>query len=106
MMPEVELIFSPDCPNIGTVRHRLRVAFRQLGIAPRWTEWDQTSSEAPAYTREYASPTVLIGGRDIATAVRSHRASACRLYEQPAGNLMGAPSVESLLAALGELWRR
>ncbi len=100
MIPAVELVYAPGCPNVRLARERLRVALLQIGVEPRWTEWDRTSAGAPMYTRDYASPTVLIDGCDVDPSGNVESGDACRLYEGRDGGFVGAPSVETILDAL------
>lgn len=97
----VELIYSNDCPNIGTARRRLLQAFAACGIPPRWREWEQHDPAAPAQVRTYGSPTILVNGRDVADATPAiDGAAACRVYAGANGIVDGAPSVQRISDAL------
>jgi len=101
----VELIFSPDCPNVDLARGRLTEALSTLGRALAWTEWNRESSAAPEYARQYGSPTVLVDGRDVWASPAS-LADSCRVYPSDEG-FDRAPSVQALIAALsGEVGKR
>lgn len=97
----VELIYDADCPNVETARDHLRRALAQLGISPRWTEWDSADPKAPSRVRGYGSPTVLINGRDI-TGAAPAGAPACRVLFSATGEALRAPSVEMIARALTE----
>ena len=96
----VELIYINDCPNVPDARTRLLSAFAQAGLPPRWTEWEASDPDAPAYAKGYASPTILVDGKDVAGAEPSDKASSCRLYVDSSGALGGVPAVEAIVAAL------
>jgi hypothetical protein len=95
-MTTVELIFDATCPNVGAARAALREA---LG-AFSWIEWERADPAAPPYARAYASPTVLIGGRDVGGGSALDAGSGCRVYAHANGTFAGAPSAEMILEAL------
>lgn len=96
--PSVELVFSPECPNVDFARGRLAQALNTLGRAPVWTEWNRGDAAAPAYVARFGSPTVLVEGRDVSASPASS-ADCCRVYPSEEG-FDRAPSVETLIAAL------
>jgi len=98
-MPEVELVYAGDCPNIADARAQLLRAFAKTKIDPRWNEWQAEGPDSPAHVRGYGSPTILVDGEDVA-AGESNVAASCRLYEQPDGGLRGVPSADAIAAAL------
>jgi len=96
--PSVELVFSPECPNVDLARGRLAEALRTLGHAPVWTEWNRDDAAAPDYVLRFGSPTILVEGRDVSAAPPCF-ADSCRMYPSSDG-FDRAPSVEALIAAL------
>lgn len=89
----VELIFDATCPNVEAARAQLREALARAGRPVAWTEWERAASDAPAHAQRYASPTVLVDGRDVAGGgTLESGTSGCRLE--------GAPSAQVILAAL------
>ena len=96
----VELIYINDCPNVAMARTHLMRAFARAELPPRWTEWESGSAGTPAHARGYASPTILVDGKDVAGAEPSDDASCCRLYADSAGGSVGAPEVEAIAVAL------
>ncbi len=40
-MTSVELIYDHDCPNVPKARAQLLRAFADVGIPPRWSEWER-----------------------------------------------------------------
>jgi mercuric ion transport protein len=87
----VELIFDATCPHVDAARAELREALTRAGQPVAWTEWDRAATDAPAHARRYASPTVLVGGRDVASGGTLDAGSGCRLTR---------PSADMILAAL------
>ena len=61
-MATVDLVYSPDCPNVPLARANLLLAFARAGVRPRWSEHRIGDPDAPEHTRGYGSPTILIGG--------------------------------------------
>jgi mercuric ion transport protein len=99
-MTKVELIFDATCPHVDAARVELRRALQHAGQPLIWTEWDRAASDAPSYARRYASPTVLVAGHDVAGAGALDAGSGCRVYACANGTFAGAPSAETILAAL------
>ncbi len=100
MNHKVELVYDRDCPNVEAARAHLRQAFVQIGESPEWQEWDRESADAPAYVKQYGSPTVLIDGRDVAGTGTEAESNCCRVYARADGRLQGVPPVEEIQAAL------
>ena len=96
----VEFIYSRDCPNVASTRENLAQALRLAKLPLVWNEWDQASSDSPAYVAGFGSPTVLIDGGDITGAEPANEAPCCRLYQSPRNASSGVPSVELIRAAL------
>lgn len=99
-MPAVELLFFPGCPHVAAARDQLRHAFAQAGLTPDWAELDISSPDAPAYTRVFGSPTILVAGRDVAGGTPAGGQS-CRLYHGSDAN--GVPALDDILRALRAL---
>lgn len=105
MAVRVELLYDPDCPNVGMARVHLLRAFALAGLVPRWREWRRGDRRAPKRILAYGSPTILVDGQDVVPLAND--ASCCRLYAQPDGSTTGIPSVEVIRAALaGDKGRR
>ena len=96
-MPRALLLYFPECPHVDAARAQLGRAFAALGLPPDWSEVDVTRADAPPALRAWASPTILVDGRDVVGAAPG-AASACRLY--PDSEERGAPPLERILAAL------
>ncbi len=96
--PHVVLICDDACPNVALARSNLLAAFALVGLAPEWSEHRIGDPEAPAYTRGYGSPTILVDGEDVA-GVQPGSNACCRVYAAPT-QLERAPSIELIAAAL------
>ena len=97
-MKTVELLVSPDCPNVPAARRELRRALKQAGLRPVWTERDVTSAGAPERIRGFGSPTVLVDGRDVSGATPAEGTASCRVYLGSA--VRGVPARATLVRAL------
>ena len=97
MRPAVELIYFTGCRHVGRTRAALREALEHHGLPARWKEWDQLSATAPERVQGYASPTVLVAGRDVTGVERTTAARAC--------TWSGGPSVRVIQDALAALER-
>ena len=64
----VELVYFTGCPNTDRARENIRSALREIGRAKQWVEWDLEDGATPERYRSYGSPTVLVGGKDVADA--------------------------------------
>ncbi|MEW6330489.1 MAG: MerC family mercury resistance protein [Pseudomonadota bacterium] len=98
-MPTIELIYDRDCPNVPQARTNLLRALGQVGVVPRWQEWDRADTRAPERIRAYGSPTVLVNGKDVVESDTTD-AACCRIYASGDGNHQGAPPVAAIMAAL------
>jgi mercuric ion transport protein len=99
MTRRVELITDKDCPNVQAARDQLAHAFADLGQPAEWDEWDRDDPRAPEHVRQYGSPTILVGGEDVAGEGTESDANCCRVYSTDDG-VRGVPSVAMITAAL------
>ena len=93
----IQLLYFPDCPNVDAARSAVREALELEHRGPAVAEVEEidvSRSDAPAWTRGWGSPTVLIDGVDAAGEPRSGEAMCCRIYKT------GAPSIAQLREAL------
>ena len=88
----VELVYFTDCPHVDQARGALRNALRAARLPERWQEWNQFDPAAPDRIQGYASPTILVAGRDVQGEVAQQVARACRID--------GLASVDVIRAAL------
>lgn len=90
LLPEIELVFDPDCPNVDLARDALRRALAAAGQAQGWRERVQGAEGSGS---RHFSPSILIDGRDPFGS-ETGDAAGCRLYEN------GSPPVAELVTAL------
>lgn len=94
----VELIYDRSCPNVEATRAALLRAFAKLGQAARWTEWERSAPDSPAYACTYGSPTILVDGQDIVPDKPS--GESCRVYSGAMGMHGGVPPIDKIVDAL------
>jgi mercuric ion transport protein len=104
-MMQIDFIYDADCPAAGEARANLREALVRARLAPRWVEWERSSPVTPSSMRAFGSPTILVGGRDVAGSEAAGAAS-CRIYQARAGRLAAVPPVELIAAALSSAGAR
>ena len=99
-MPDIDLVYDPDCPNAEQARTNLRLALETAGMPARWREWVRTDPGTPLHLQRFGSPTILIRGRDVIGTVALDGGGACRIYQGEDRNRGGVPPVSLILAAL------
>jgi hypothetical protein len=99
----IELIYDRDCPNVPQARTQILRACVRAGIRAEWTEWERCAPESPPYARNYGSPTILIGGEDVAPMPSTEGSACCRIYTGGAGGFRPVPSDELLVSRLRSL---
>ena len=98
---DVVLVYFKGCPNVALARAHLMRAFAKLGQAPHWKEWDRDDPASPDQVRGYASPTILVDGKDVTGALPlADDAAACRLYLSGTGGVPGAPPIDAIVSAI------
>ncbi|SRR5712691_12821835 len=96
---ELTVLTVPDCPNAAAFEERLSAALTDYPDAVVRRRQVADEQEA-AETGMAGSPTLLINGADPFAAPGRGPGLSCRLYQDAAGRLVGAPSVEDLRRAL------
>lgn len=92
---KIQLLHFQGCPNVDAARSALVDALAAEKLDASIEEVDVEAADAPAWSRGWGSPTILIDGKDVAGQERSD-SSSCRLY---AG---GAPSVAAIRARIAD----
>lgn len=97
--PRVELVVDEDCPNVEAARAAVAEALARERLPARWIERLQpaASKDERGGRARRPSPTVLVDGRDVEAAASG---TGCRIYRNAEGRLVGAPPVETVVAAL------
>ncbi len=87
-MSGIELVYFDGCPNVDAARANIRAALEAADLPPTWREWNQSDPSAPAYVKQYGSPTVLVDGRDVTGVEAGVAASACRADGAPSAKMI------------------
>lgn len=99
-MAHIELIYDHDCPNVAEARAQILRACTRAGVRAEWSEWERSAPESPPRVRNYGSPTILIGGEDVAPMHSTEGSACCRVYAEGAGGFRPVPSEELLVSRL------
>lgn len=91
-MWNVELVYFQSCPHAAEARSRLRRALESCRLPPVWREWDLEAGDVPSRLMGYASPTVLVNGRDVAGDGNPGAGLRCAAA--------GPPTIEAIVAAI------
>lgn len=98
----VDLLYFDGCPNWTETERRLADALVAVGAeATAYTLVAVTSVAEAERLRFRGSPTVLVDGQDPFAEPDAPVGLSCRVYRTP-GGLRGAPTVEQLVAVLGQ----
>jgi hypothetical protein len=93
--PRIELLGFASCPNTPILRDRLRAAIAAVDSRWRFADIDQETLAKDDLRRGYATPTILVNGRDLyGLPVPSEPAMGCRIYPG------GLPSTQSIAERL------
>lgn len=98
---KVQLLSFPGCPNADAASAALRRALAASRVEAPIEEIDTTASSTPANLRAWGSPTILVGGKDIA-GDEGPSGTSCRLYRDADGRLQGTPPDVLIHAALAK----
>lgn len=99
-MPDstIELIYEQTCPNVDAARVLIKSACAQVGRAADWREWEVSDPQFPAHAHGFGSPTILVGGVDVAGQSASV-SDCCRIYSGEQG-VQGVLMLEQVVQAL------
>ena len=74
----IELVYFTGCPHVERARAAIRDALADSGLPQQWEEWNQYDAAAPARILSFASPTVLVEGRDVTDEPATSAGPSCR----------------------------
>lgn len=94
---KLEVLHVTDCPNLRPMLDRMAQA-TDLPIVTR----EVTADAEAAALGMAGSPTLLIDGIDPFASTDQCAGISCRLYRDPEGRIVPAPSVDQLRAALAQ----
>lgn len=96
---KIELIYDKSCPNVDLARESLKQAMEKAELKLNWLEWDQSDMDAPDYTKNFGSPTILINGQDVMISESSSK-PCCRIYPDGQDGFEKAPPVRIIIESL------
>lgn len=99
-MTDVVLLYDADCPNVEDARRNLLQALERSATPRRWRELLSTDAHTPEKWRGYGSPTILVGGEDVAGEPPAVGGRSCRMYRDENGRHQGVPPVGMIAARL------
>ena len=94
---KIQLLHFPDCPNAEPARAALRDALQQENVAADVEDIDTSHADAPAWSKGWGSPTILIDGSDLGGEGPGGGEASCRLYKD------GAPTVDEIRTRLRQV---
>ena len=97
---ELTILEVAGCPHAALLEERLAAALAG-GPPAVITRRVVTDPDEAARAGLHGSPTVLVDGSDPFAAPGQPASMSCRLYDNGAGRLEGAPSVGRLRQAIG-----
>ncbi len=100
---QIEILYSPDCPNVAQTRANLSEALSRVKASVRWREWNLADRNTPARLRRFGSPTVLVDGTDVDdtfTGTDAVASGCCRIYANAEGAPSPVPAVPTLTRAI------
>lgn len=93
--PKIEFLGFQGCPNTPILRGRLRAALAAVDSHWAFADIDQEALAKDDVRRGYATPTILVNGRDLyGLPVPGEPSMGCRIYPG------GLPSTQSILERL------
>lgn len=98
--PKIQFLYFDGCPLADGARNLLKKALAQCGLE-KYEEIDVQDSNAPAESRLWGSPTILVDGNDATGAPRGDSV-ACRVYAT-ADRL---PDLNALVKSIREAQKR
>lgn len=104
--PIVEFLWWNGCPNWDRALSGLRAEMEAQGLDPSTIHLREIETDADAEASGFAgSPTIRVGGRDIADPGEQPRGLNCRVYRLRDGRISALPDPldvrEALAAARG-----
>ena len=96
---ELTLLAVPDCPHAAAFEARVRAALAGYPGAVMHRREVADEREA-AQAGMHGSPTLLVNGVDPFAAPGQAPSLSCRIYQDAAGQMAGAPPVQALRQAL------
>jgi len=93
----LEIIYETGCAHKEDARRLVQDIIDKLAVAATVLEINKDDPNAPMHARFYASPSILVEGRDVSPDTWS--GSACRIYWDE-GKLSHIPPRGAIVAAM------
>jgi hypothetical protein len=101
--PRVELLWWEGCPSVAGARDLLASVLEEEGLDPTAIELREVPTEDDARRERFVgSPTIRIGGREVAPVPSEPVALTCRVYHLRDGRVSPTPDPEDVRAAVRE----
>lgn len=104
--PRVELLWWEGCPSTQKARDLLAAALVEHGLDPSLIEMREIETDADAeHERFVGSPTIRVGGVEVAPADDEPVGLTCRVYRTRDGRTSPVPDPQDIHEALKEATR-
>ncbi len=104
--PRVELLWWEGCPSTEKARDLLAEALSAHGLDPSAIEMREIETDADAERERFVgSPTIRVGGVEVAPEEGEPVGLTCRVYRTRDGRTSPVPELEDIEAAIEEATR-
>jgi len=101
--PRVELLWWEGCPSTQKARDLLSEALVQHGLEDSLIEMREIGTESEAQRERFTgSPTIRVGGIEVAPEEGEPAGLACRIYHTRDGHVSPVPDPEDIHRAIEE----
>ncbi len=104
--PRVELLWWEGCPSTAKTREVLAAVLGEEGLDPHGIEMREVPTEADAERERFVgSPTIRVGGAEVAPEDGEPAGLTCRVYRTRDGRTSPVPDPEDIRDAIQEAMR-
>jgi hypothetical protein len=104
--PPVQLLWWEGCPSLPAARELLRSVLAEEGLDPEAIELVEIGTDDDAARDRFVgSPTIRIGGVEVAPVPDEPFGLACRVYRLRDGRVSPVPDAEDVRDAIREVTR-
>lgn len=101
--PRVELLWWEGCPSTERARDLLAEALAEHGLDPSLIEMREIKTDSDAERERFVgSPTIRVGGVEVAPEEREPAGLTCRVYRTRDGRVAPVPDFEDIQQAIEE----
>lgn len=102
-LPEAQLLWWEGCPSTARAHQLLREALAGEGLDPDGVELVEIETEGDAERERFVgSPTIRIGGVEVAPVRDEPAGLSCRVYRLRDGSVSPTPDPEDIREAIRE----